>query len=112
MDVGGGGGRGLIVTLEAVDGDVVADGVLIGVDAELEQTSAALETACGLVGGADDLTGRGDDLVGGGEHEGTLGVLGLAAGGKALAVGNGRSLGQSGEGENSEGLHLDGCVGF
>ena len=72
VDVGGGDGRGLVVALEAGEGDVVADDVLFAVDAELVDALGTLETAGVGVVGVDDLVGGGLDLVGGGEVERTL----------------------------------------
>jgi len=69
VDVGGSVGGGLVVALEAGQGDVVADDVLLAVDAELVQALGALEATGVLVLGIDDLVGSGDDLVGGGEVE-------------------------------------------
>jgi hypothetical protein len=105
VDVGGRGGGGLVVTLEAIDGDVVADDVLVGVDTEVEQASAALKTTREFVRGVDDLVGRGNDLVGRGEDEGAL-VLGVGTGSQTPGVlGDRGGLGQSGEGKNGNGLH-------
>jgi hypothetical protein len=70
VDVGGRDGRRLVLALEAGDGDVVADDVLLGVDAELVQAAGALEAAGEGVVGVDDLLGEGDHFVGGGENEG------------------------------------------
>lgn len=72
VNVGGGGGEGLVVALEAGEGDVVADDVLFAVDAELVDALGTLEAAGVGVVGVDDLVGSGLDLVGGGEVEGTL----------------------------------------
>lgn len=72
VNVGGGDGGGLVVALEAGEGDVVADDVLFAVDAELVDAVGALETAGVGVVGVDDLVGSGLDLVGGGEVEGRL----------------------------------------
>lgn len=105
MDVGGRGGRRLVVTLETIDGDVVADNILVGVDAKVEHASASLKTTSELVHGVDDLVGGGNDLVGRSEDEGAL-MLGLGAGSQAPGVlGDGGGLGQSGKGENGNGLH-------
>lgn len=73
VDVGGSVGRGLVVTLEAEEGDLVADCVVLGVDTELVDALGALETAGELVLGVDDLVRGGNDDVGGGE------VVGLSA---------------------------------
>ena len=70
MDVGGRDGGRLVLALEAGDGDVVADGVLLAVDAELVNAASTLETAGEGVVGVDDLLGDGDHFVGGGEVEG------------------------------------------
>lgn len=67
VDVRGGVGGRLVVAAEVVEGDVVADGVGVGVQAELVQAAGALEAAGELVVGVDDLLGDGLDLVGGGE---------------------------------------------
>ena len=72
VDVRGGDGGGLVVALEAGEGDVVADDVLFAVDAELVDAVGALEAAGVGVVGVDDLVGGGFDLVGGGEIEGGL----------------------------------------
>ena len=70
VDVGGRDGGRLVLALEAGDGDVVADGVLLAVDAELVNAASTLETAGEGVVGVDDLLGDGDHFVGGGEVEG------------------------------------------
>lgn len=67
VDVRGGVGGRLVVAAEVVEGDVVADGVGVGVQAELVQAAGALEAAGEGVVGVDDLFGDGLDLVGGGE---------------------------------------------
>lgn len=72
VDVGCADGRGLVLALEAGDGDVVADDVLFAVDAELVDAVGALEAAGVGVVGVDDLVGGGFDLVGGGEVKGRL----------------------------------------
>lgn len=72
VDVRGGHGGGLVVALEAGEGDVVADDVLFAVDAELVDAVGALEAAGVGVVGVDDLVGGGFDFVGGGEVEGGL----------------------------------------
>jgi hypothetical protein len=72
VDVGGGEGGRDVVALEAGEGDVVADHVLLAVDAELVETVGALEAAGEGVVGIDDLFGEGLDLVGGGKVEGRL----------------------------------------
>jgi hypothetical protein len=70
VDVGGRDGGRLVLALEASEGDVVADGVLLAVDAELVKTASALEATGEGVVGVDDLLGDGDHFVGGGEDEG------------------------------------------
>ena len=72
VDVGGGDGGGLVVALEAGEGDVVADDVLFAVDAELVGAVRAREAAGVGVVGVDHLVRGGFDLVGGGEVEGGL----------------------------------------
>lgn len=72
VDVRGGAGGRLVVALEAGQGDVVADDILLAVDAELVDALGAFEAAGEGVVGVDDLVGGGDDLVGGGEGEGRL----------------------------------------
>lgn len=72
VDVGGGDGGRLVVTLEAGEGDVVADDVLLAVDAELVDALGALEAAGVGVVGVDDLVGSCLKLVGRGEREGRL----------------------------------------
>lgn len=66
-------GRGLVVALETEEGDLVADGVVVGVDTELVETLGTLEATSLLVLTVDDLVRGGQDGVGGGE------VVGLAA---------------------------------
>lgn len=104
VDVSGRGGRRLVVTSEAIDGDVVADDVLGGVDAEVEHASAALETTGELVLGVDNLVGAGDNVVGGGEGEG---AVSLDVTGNLLSASHRRGLGDGSESENSDGLHGD-----
>ena len=69
VDVRGGAGGRLVVALEAGKGDVIADHVLLAVDAELVDALGAFEAAGEGVVGVDDLVGGCDDLVGGGEGE-------------------------------------------
>lgn len=66
-------GRRLVLSLESEEGDLVADDILLRVDAELVDTLSALEATSLLVVCVDDLVGGGDDGVGGGE------VVGVAA---------------------------------
>lgn len=63
VDVRGRGCLRLIFTLEAVDGDVVADDVLVDIDAIVEHAGAALKTTGRLVVRTNDLVGGGDHLV-------------------------------------------------
>lgn len=49
VDVGGSVGGRLVVTSEAIQGDVVADDILVRVDAKLEEALAALQSASVLV---------------------------------------------------------------
>ena len=72
VEVRGGDGGGLVVALEAGEGDVVADDVLFAVEAELVQAVGAFEAAGVGVVGVDDLVRGGFDFVGGGEVEGAL----------------------------------------
>lgn len=118
MDVSGSVGEGLVVAAEAKEGDIVADDVLVGVDAVLEDAVAALQATSELVLGVDDLVRGGQNIVGGCEGEGNTGVLvlGLGLEKKALVVlgiRSGRGDGQRAEGESSKGeLHVDGFVVF
>jgi len=70
VDVGGRDSGRLVLALEASDGDVVADDVLLAVQAELVDTTGALKATSEGVVGVNDLLGDGDDLVGGGKVEG------------------------------------------
>jgi hypothetical protein len=70
VDVGGRDGGRLVLALEAGDGDVVADDVLVAVEAEFVDTAGALEAAGEGVVGVDDLLRDSDHFVGGGELEG------------------------------------------
>lgn len=106
MDVSGRGGRGLVVTGEAIDGDIVANNILGGVDAEVEHASAALKTTSGLVLGVDYLVGASDDVVGRGELERTVHVHHVVGAGDLVGAGHRRGLGEGSEGEGSDGLHF------
>lgn len=55
MDVGGSVGGRLVVTSEAIQGDIVADDIFIRVDAKLEETLATLQSASVLVVCIDNL---------------------------------------------------------
>lgn len=70
VDVSGRDGGRLVLALEAGNGDVVADDVLLAVDAEPVDTAGALEAAGEGIVGVNDLFRDGDHLVGGGEVEG------------------------------------------
>lgn len=69
VDVGRGRGGRLVVAAEVVQGDVVAEDVLVAVDAELVQACGAFQAAGVGVVGVDDLVWSGFDGVGGGELE-------------------------------------------
>ena len=69
VDVCGGDGGRLVLALEARQGDVVADDVLLAVQAELVDAAGAFEAAREGVVGVDDLLGDGDHFVSGGEVE-------------------------------------------
>ena len=117
MDVGGGESRALVLALKAGEGDVVADDVVVGVDAELEQASSTLETSSRHIFHVDNVFGLGDDLVGRCEVE--RAVLALAETkvniqvkaevDAALVTQDGAGLGEGGEsgGDNDRGLHFD-----
>lgn len=77
MDVGGCQGRRLVLALEVHQGDVVADDILLGVNAVVEVADGAGQTAGGGVVAVDDLVGGSDDVVGCGEVEGTGGAPAL-----------------------------------
>jgi hypothetical protein len=70
VDVGGRDGGRLVLALEAGDGDVVADGVLLAVQAELVDAAGAFEAAGEGVVSINDLVGGGNQFVGRGEVEG------------------------------------------
>lgn len=53
----------MIFALETSDGDVVADDILVGVNAVLEHSVGALEATGELVHGVDNLVGLGGDTV-------------------------------------------------
>jgi hypothetical protein len=72
VDVRSGAGGRDVVTCDAGEGDVVADVVLLAVDAELVQAVGAFEAAGVGVVGVDNLVGESFDLVGGGELERTV----------------------------------------
>lgn len=116
VDVSGSVGGGLEVAAEAKEGDVVADDVLVGVDAVLEDSVGVGEATGELVLRVDDLVGGGFDVVDGGEVEGnSLSLPALAADADVdespLVVVDGSGLrdGAKGEGSESE-LHFDGGV--
>lgn len=117
MDVGSSAGGGLEVAAESKEGDVVADDVLVGVDAVLEDSVGVGEAASELVLGVDDLVGGGLDVVDGGEVEGdALSLPALAADANVdespLVVVDGSGLGDGAKGEGSESeLHFDGGGG-
>lgn len=72
-------GRAHIATLEAVQGNVVADDVVDGVDAVVEVAHGTREAAGRDADIADDLVGCGNDVVGGCEGKDILPVLSLPA---------------------------------
>lgn len=67
VDVRGRDGGRLVLAAEVVEGDVVADGVGVGVQAELVEAAGAFEAAGEFVVGVDDFFRDGFDFVGGGE---------------------------------------------
>lgn len=73
MDVRGRERGGLVLALEIVEGDVVADCVLVGVEAEEVEAFGAGEAAGGGVVGIDDLVWSSENGEGGGEVEGGSG---------------------------------------
>ncbi len=96
MNMGGGLGRRLIVAAEASDGDVVANHILVRVDAKVERAAAALQAASKVVLRVDDILGRGEHAVGRGECKGAAGLLVVVSGSKVGAVAR-------------DGGRLDGC---
>jgi hypothetical protein len=64
MDVRGGQGWRLIFSTESFKSDVVADEVLMGVDAVEEQATGTLKAASRLVVGSNNLVGLGNNCVG------------------------------------------------
>lgn len=117
VDVGGRQGRGLVVALEADEGDVVADDVLPGVDAVAVVADGALEAAGEGVVAVDDLVGGRDHVVGRGELEGTGAPVGLPVAAALLAPdhlgevvgdphGGGGDGGREDDGEEGE-LHFE-----
>lgn len=103
MDVRSTRGRRLVVAREAVNGDVVADDVLVRVNAEVEHASASLKATSELVLGVYHLVGAGYDIVGRGELKGAIHVLILAL----VGTGHGRGGGEGREGDDGDGLHND-----
>lgn len=73
VDVRGRERGGLVLALEIVEGDVVADCVLVGVEAEEVEAFGAGEAAGGGVVGIDDLVWGSENGEGGGEVEGGSG---------------------------------------
>jgi len=114
VDVSGSVGGRLEISTEAVEGDVVADNVLVGVDAELEETLASLESASELVVGVDNLVRSSMDFPGRSESEGDTAALGLEKAKDALLVLHVRSRRGSSKGAESNGdereLHI--CFGI
>ena len=114
VDVSGSVGGRLVVSTEAVEGDVVADDILVGVDAELEETLASLESASELVVGVDNLVRSSMDFPSGSESEGNTAALGLKKAKGALLVLHVRSGRGSSEGAESDGdereLHICGGI--
>jgi hypothetical protein len=64
MNMRGGQGHRLILATESLKSDVVADEVLMGVDAIEEEATGALEAASRLVVASNNLVGLGDNCVG------------------------------------------------
>jgi hypothetical protein len=60
VDVGGRDGGRLVLALEAGDGDVVADDVLVAVEAEFEAAGEGVVSINDLVGGGNQFVGRGE----------------------------------------------------
>lgn len=110
MDVSGRIGRRLVLSAESIEGDVVADDVLLRVDAELEETPAVGQATGELVLAVDDFSGGGLDLPsrGKGEWDGGLGLEETENSLLVLLIlWHGRSGCQSGEGDGEQGeLHI------
>jgi hypothetical protein len=105
VDVSGRVGGRLVVSTESVESDVVANNVLVGVDAEFEEALTSLETASELVVGVHDLVRGGNNLPGRSEGEGDVAALGLEKAKDALLmlhVRCGRSGGKGAEGNGEE----------
>lgn len=100
--MGGRLGERLVVPAEPEESDVVADNVLVGVQAKLEDSLGVGQTAGGHVVCTDDLVGSRNDVEGGCESKGNrFGLLedSLAV---LLDLGHWRGLGQGGEGKSGE----------
>ena len=103
---------GLVITLDAGEGDVVADYVFVRVDADVVDAHGAGEAAGVLVVAVDDLAGRRGDVVGGCKVKdlgfgdgGGRGGFRVSAAPDAVA-GGGEGGGGCYEGEGCEELHF------
>jgi phage-related protein len=113
VDVSSRVGRRLVVSTESEEGDIVADDVLVGVNAELEDALASLKTASELVVGVHDLVRSSKNLPGRSEGEGDVAALGLEEAKHALLmlhVRSGRGGSESAE-SNGEERELHVCFG-
>jgi len=127
VDVGRSERRGLVVSSDTAEGDVVADGVLSDVDAVFEEALGAGLTGCRCARVGDDLVGCGLDNVFGVEVEELLVLLPavvlsvpfgvkvlLAVGLVVVLAGSGSGEGKGSGDESEEGgggeMHVGCCV--
>lgn len=113
VDVSGRVGGRLVVSTESIESDVVADNILVGVDAELEKALASLEATSELIFSVHNLVRGGNNLPGRSEGKGDVATLGLEKAKDTLLVlhvrcGRGGSKSTDGNSEERE-LHV--CFG-
>ena len=97
MDVGGRLGGRLIVAAETSDGDVVANHILVRVDAKVERAAAALQATSKVVLSVNHILGLGEHAISRGECKRAAGLL--------VVIGSGSQVGAVAR----DGGRLDDC---
>lgn len=103
VNMGSRGRRRLVVTTEASDGNVVANHIVVGVDAKLEDAAASLKSTSRVVVRVNNILRLSLNVVSRGKRERTVLLVVVGPGGEFFGVGlNGRGSCRSNEAESKE----------